>query len=65
MMFSGNKEKGGHPLSTHPKFSEKLTLLTPWYAHVLVHVHVRAYQGVKNVGFSENFAHVLNGWSQD
>ena len=22
-----------------------------------------AYQGVRNVSFSENFAHVLNGWS--
>ena len=24
----------GHPLSTYVKFSEKLTFLTPWYAHV-------------------------------
>ena len=25
---------GGHPFSTYAKFSEKLTFLTPWYAHV-------------------------------
>ena len=24
----------GHPLSMHTKFSEKLTFLTPWYAHL-------------------------------
>ena len=35
----------GHPLKTYAKFSEKLT----------------AYQGVRNVSFSENFAYVLNG----
>ena len=28
----------GHPLSTYAKFSEKLTFLTPWYAHVCVHI---------------------------
>ena len=44
------KEQRDHPLSTYAKFFEKLTFLTPWYAHV--------------VSFSENFAHVLNGWSQ-
>ena len=47
----------GHPLSTYATFSEKLTFLTPWYAHV------RAYQGVRNVSFSENIAYVRNGWS--
>ena len=26
----------GHPLSTFAKFSEKLTFLIPWYAHVRV-----------------------------
>ena len=30
---SGNKEKG-HSFSTLVKFSEKLTFLTPWSAHV-------------------------------
>ena len=39
----------GHPLSTYAKFSEKLTFLTSWYAHVRV------------CSFSENFAYVLNG----
>ena len=28
------REVRGHTLSTCPKFSEKLTLLTPWYAYV-------------------------------
>ena len=28
----------GHPLSTYAKFSEKLTFLTPWYAHVCVRI---------------------------
>ena len=29
---------GGHPLSTYAKFSEKLTFLTSWYAHVRVRI---------------------------
>ena len=37
------------------KFSEKLTFLTPSYAHVCV-----VYQGVRNASFSENFTNVLN-----
>ena len=45
--FWNNQERlGGHPLSTYAKLSEKLTFLTPWCA----------YQGVRNVSFSENFA---------
>ena len=28
----------GYPLSTYAKFSEKLTFLTPWYAHVRVRI---------------------------
>ena len=48
--LGGNKNLRGHPLSMYAKFSEKLTFLTPC-----------AYQGVRNVGFSENFAFVLNG----
>ena len=28
----------GHPLSTYAKFSEKLTMLTPWYAYVRVRI---------------------------
>ena len=35
-----------HSFSTHAKFSEKLTFL--------------AYQGVRNVSFSESFWYVLN-----
>ena len=46
-----------HSCSTYAKLSEKLTFMTPWY----VHVSVRS--GSRNVSFSENFAHVLNGWS--
>ena len=43
----------GHLFSTYSKFSEKkLLFLTSWYA--------RAYQKVRNVSFSENFAYVLN-----
>ena len=28
----------GHPLSTYEKLSEKLTFLTPWYAHARVRI---------------------------
>ena len=28
----------GHPFGTYAKFSEKLTFLTPWYAHVRVRI---------------------------
>ena len=31
-------DEKGHPLSTYTKFSEKLTFLTPWYAHVRVRI---------------------------
>ena len=44
------------------KFSEKLIFYTPdtcTYAHV----HTCAYQGVRNISFSENFPNVLNEWS--
>ena len=47
----------GHPLSTYVKFSEQLTFLTP-----LIRTRTCAYQGVRNVNFSENFAYVLNEW---
>ena len=30
----------------------------------MIRTHTRAYQGVRNVSFSENFAYVLNGWTQ-
>ena len=41
----------GHPFITHVKFSSKLTFFIP---------DTHTYQGVRNVNFSENFAHVLN-----
>ena len=28
----------GYPLSTYVKFSEKLTFLTPWYAHICARI---------------------------
>ena len=40
--------------SAYAKFSEKLAILTLWYAHVY------AYQGVRIARFPENFAYVLN-----
>ena len=43
-----------HSFSTFAKLSEKLTFLFPSYAHVW------AYQGLRNVSFSENLANVLN-----
>ena len=45
-----------HPFSTCAKFSKKLTFLTPWYAHVRVRIRG------KNISFSKNFAHAVNGW---
>ena len=30
---------------------------------LLIRTSAGAYQGVRNVSFSENFAYVLNGWS--
>ena len=41
----------------HTKFPKKLTCLPPWCANVRARI-----KGVRNVSFSENFAHVLNGW---
>ena len=40
-----------NPFHTYPKFSEKLTLLTPWYTQV---------SRGKKYSFLENFAYVLN-----
>ena len=44
-----------HSFSKYTKFSEKLTVLIPWYAHI---------KGVKDVSLLENFAYVLNEQSQ-
>ena len=46
-------------MSAYAKLSEKLTFPIPWYAHI----RTCAYQRVRNISFSENFAHVLNRWS--
>ena len=43
-----------HSFRTFAKFSEKLTKPTSSYAYIC------AYQGVRNVSFSENFASVRN-----
>ena len=43
-----------HSFSTYAKFSEKLIFLTP------IHTRTCAYQGIRNVSLSENFAYVLN-----
>ena len=45
-----------HPFGTYAKISKKLTFLTP-----LIRTRTCAYQGVKNVSFSENFAYIANG----
>ena len=47
-----NRNWHSRPLSTYAKFCEKLTFLTPWYAHV--RVRTCAYLGVRNVSFSKN-----------
>ena len=41
-----------HLFSTYTKFFEKLTFLTP--------IRTCAYQAVRNVSFTKNFANVLN-----
>ena len=46
-----------HSFCMYAKFSEKLTFLTP------IRILTYAYQGVRNLSFSENFANVLNEWS--
>ena len=45
-----------YPFRMHAKFSEKLTFLT-----LLIRTRTCAYQGVRNVRFSQNFAYVING----
>ena len=42
-----------HPFSMYAQFSENLTLKLTYVC----------LSGVRNVSISENFAHVLNGWS--
>ena len=50
---------GDHPFSAFANFFEKLTFITSW--HALARLCIR---GVGNISFPENFAHVLNGWSE-
>ena len=45
----------GHPFSAYANVSEKLTFLTSGCTLTC------AYQRVRNAGFSEHFAYVLNG----
>ena len=52
-----------HSFSTYAKFCEKLTFLTSGYAHVCVRIRGEAYQGIRNVTFTENFVDVLDEWS--
>ena len=44
-----------HSFSTYAKFSKKLIILAPLYAHVRVRI-----RGQEMLVFSENFAYVLN-----
>ena len=44
----------GHLFSTYAKFLRKLTF------YPLIRTSTSAYQGVRNVSFSESFVHVLN-----
>ena len=51
------REPRDHSFSAFAKFSDKLTFLSPWYAHV------RVRKGVRIVSFSESFVNKLNKWS--
>ena len=42
-----------HPYSTYAKFSKNIS-------YPLIRIRTWAYQGVRKVSFSENFAYVLN-----
>ena len=53
---------GAYPLSTYAKFSEKLTFLTPWYAHVRVRIGVR---GLEMLVFRKILRKYLMDGSQD
>ena len=47
----------GHPLSTYAKFSEKLTFVTPWYAHVRLRI-----RGLEMLDFRKIFrTYLMNG----
>ena len=67
----GKSQNGCFKKTKHAKFSEKRTFLTPWYAHQSLFLNKDAglrpatlckkrlwcaYQGIRNVRFSENLA---------
>ena len=63
LLVKSSVNKSAHPIrdhsfSTYAKFSEKTNVSYP-----LIRTRTCAYQGVRNVSFSENFAYVLNEWS--
>ena len=45
---------------SYPQIQNQCTKLT--FLSRLIHIPACAYQGVRNVSFSENFSLVLNGW---
>ena len=47
--------------NTFKKYFQKI--LSPNISYPLTSTHTCAYQGIRNVSFSENFAYVLNEWS--
>ena len=49
--------RGNHSFTTYAKFLEKLTFLI---SYLLIHTRSCAYQGIRNVTFTENFAYILN-----
>ena len=51
----GESQNGGNKKTKEIKFSEKMKISYP-----LIRIHTCAYQGVRNVSYSENLAYVLN-----
>ena len=45
------------------KHTEETKASTSPKAHPLLLTRLCAYQGVRNVSFSENFAHIMNEWT--
>ena len=48
-------QNGGNKKTKETKFSEKMNI-----SYTLTRTHTCAYQGVRNVSYSENLAYVLN-----
>ena len=51
----GESQSGGNKKTKETKFSEKMSI-----SYTLIRTHTCAYQGVRNVSYSENLAYVLN-----